>query len=226
MSAPTKIKICGIKTAEAATVAASAGADYLGFNFVEGVRRQLQAHKAQEIVTNYRASLEGMYQRRSDEPRLVGLFRDQDLDWVNRITRQMDLDCVQLHGAEDESYMRGVHRQVFRQVRIRPETSRDELSDTVQKHLIAGRVVLLDHFDPKSPGGSGKTFDWSIAEGVASRQRVMLAGGLTPENVGQAIKHLSPWGVDVASGVETDGEKDHDKIRAFVDAVRTADSAS
>ena len=86
----------------------------------------------------------------------------------------------------------------------------------------AGRIVLLDKYDTKVPGGSGSSFDWSVAEGIASREGVLLAGGLTPENVGEAISQLSPWGVDISTGVETDGVKDHAKIRAFVEAVRAA----
>ncbi len=224
MSRHTMVKICGIKTAEAAWASAAAGADFLGFNFVEGVRRQLKTFEGQAVIRSYRTRGDRRDRRRGKGPKLVGLFRNQDLDWVNRLGRQMDLDCVQLNGDEDEAYTRGVHKQVFRQVRIRPETDRDELSDIVQRHLDAGRYVLLDHYDPVSPGGSGKRFDWSIAEGIASREGVLLAGGLNPENVGEAIRQLAPWGVDVASGVETDGEKDHDKIQAFVDAVRAADA--
>ncbi len=222
MSEQTKIKICGMRSAEAAWVAASAGVDYMGFVFVEGVRRQLSTTEGQAIIRSYRTRGDRRDRRRGKGPKLVGLFRNQDLDWVNHISRQMDLDGVQLNGEEDESYTRGVHKPVIRQVRIRPETSREQLSDIVQPHLDAGRIVLLDKYDARVPGGSGGSFDWSVAEGIASREGVLLAGGLTPENVGDAIKQLSPWGVDISSGVETDGVKDHAKIRAFVEAVRAA----
>ena len=141
---------------------------------------------------------------------------------MNQISRQMDLDCVQLTGEEDESYALSVHKPVFRQVRIRPETTQQELADAVQTQLDAGRNVVLDRYDAKVPGGGGVSFDWSVAEGVANREGVLLAGGLNPENVGDAIRQLSPWGVDVSSGVETDGAKDHDKIRTFIEAVRAA----
>lgn len=222
MSAETKIKICGLKTAEAAWVSASEGADFLGFNFVEGVRRQLKAFEGQAIIRSYRTRGDRRDRRRGKGPQLIGLFRNQDADWVNHITRQMDLDGVQLNGEEDESYTRSMHKHVIRQLRIRPEMTREELSETVQRHLDAKRIVLLDSYDAKVPGGSGAAFDWSVAEGIANRERVLVAGGLTPENVGEAIRQLSPWGVDVASGVETDGEKDHGKIKAFIEAVRAA----
>lgn len=218
MSAQTKIKICGMRTSEAAWVAASAGADYMGFVFVEGVRRQLSTTEGQTVIRSYRTRGD----RRGKGPQLVGLFRNQDIDWVNHISRQMDLDCVQLNGEEDEGYMRRIHKPIVRQVRVKAETAKSELAETVQAHLDAGRIVLLDKYDAKVPGGGGVTFDWSVAEGIANREGVLLAGGLTPENVGDAIKQLSPWGVDISSGVETDGVKDHGKIQAFIEAVRSA----
>ena len=89
-------------------------------------------------------------------------------------------------------------------------------------HSDGDRIVILDHYSEVSHGGSGLSFDWAAAEGVANRDRVMLAGGLNPENVGSAIAQLSPWGVDVASGVETEGVKDPDRIRAFISAIQNA----
>lgn len=223
MSADTKVKICGLRTAEAAWTAASAGADYLGFVFVEGVRRQLKAVEGQAIIRSYRTRGDRRDRRRGRGPQVIGLFRNQDAEWVNHIARQLDIDCIQLTGDEDDAYARSIHRPVFRQVRIRPETTTAELSETVQVQLDAGRTVVLDRFDAKVPGGGGVSFDWSVAEGVANREGVLLAGGLTPENVGDAIRLLRPWGVDVSSGVETDGVKDHSKIRAFIEAARSAE---
>lgn len=223
MSANTRVKICGLRTAEAAWVAAGAGADFLGFVFVEGVRRQLKAFEGQAVIRSYRTRGDRRDRRRGRGPQVVGLFRNQDAEWVNHVARQMDIDCVQLTGDEDESYARSIHRPVFRQVRISPETTHAGLSATVQTQLDAGRTVVLDRYDEKVPGGGGVSFDWSVAEGVAGREGVLLAGGLTPENVGDAIRQLKPWGVDVSSGVETDGVKDHDKIRAFIEAVRASD---
>lgn len=217
----TKIKICGIKTPEAAWVAASAGADYLGFVFVEGVRRQLSVTEGQAAIRSYRTRGDRRDRRRGKGPKVVGLFRNQDADWVNLVSRQADLDCIQLNGEEDEAYTRKIHKPVIRQLRIKPETTSQELSEIVQVQLDAGRIAHLDKYDAKVPGGGGVRFDWSVAEGIANREGVLLAGGLTPENVGDAIRQLSPWGVDVSTGVETDGEKDHDKIRAFIEAVRT-----
>ena len=111
--------------------------------------------------------------------------------------------------------MRSMWRPILRQVRIKPGMSGDALETEVQSHLDAGRMVVLDHYDENTLGGAGKTFDWSVAEGVADRDGVLLAGGLTPDNVASAIQKLRPWGVDVSSGVETDGVKDRKKIRGF-----------
>lgn len=218
MSAQTRVKICGLRSADAAEVAAVAGADFLGFNFVEGVRRQLQPDEGKSVIAEYRARV----QKHGVQTKVVGLFRDQDLAWVNDLSATLALDYVQLHGDEDEAYLARLRCKVIRQVRVRPDTTQDDLAAEVQSHLDAGRIALLDKYDAKVPGGSGIKFDWTVAEGIANRENVMLAGGLNPENVQDAIRMLNPWAVDVASGVETDGVKDHDKIRAFIKAARDA----
>jgi phosphoribosylanthranilate isomerase len=218
MSAQTKVKICGMRSADAALVAASAGADFLGFNFVDGVRRQLKPAEGISVIADYRARAKKL----GLDTKVVGLFRDQDVSWVNELSDAATLDYVQLHGDEDEAYMDRLRCKVIRQVRVRPETTPAALAVEVQSHLDAGRIALLDRYDARVPGGSGVKFDWSVAEGIASREKVMLAGGLNPENVRDAIRMLNPWAVDVASGVETDGVKDHDKIRLFIKAAREA----
>ena len=216
MSGDVKVEICGISTAEAMLAAAESGVDYVGLILVEGVRRQIQPEEAAEIVAEYRKSAP------ANGPKIGGLFRDQPAEWVNSVADRIGLEYVQLTGNEDEAYTAKIARPVFRQVHIRPETTHEELSSTVQAHLDAGRIVVLDRYDPKTPGGAGKVFDWSVAEGVASREGVLLAGGLNPDNVAEAVRMLRPWGVDVSSGVETDGVKDLGKIRAFTEAARSA----
>ena len=224
MSYVPKVKICGLRDGDSAVEAAHAGADYLGFNLVEGVRRQLTRFQAQDVVRNYRirARDHRVYRLREKGPQVVGLFRNQDARWVNKAAQQVDVDCVQLCGDEDEAYMRAMWKPVLRQVWIKSDTSRDELGDLVEHHLARGRMVLLDRYNEHTPGGGGKTFDWSIAEGIAEREGVLLAGGLNPENVDGAVQQLKPWGVDVSSGVETDGIKDHSKIRAFIETAKSA----
>lgn len=218
-----KVKICGLRDTENALAAAHAGADFLGFSFVEGVRRQLQPIEGQMIVRGFR--IRG-FRRGQDGPKLVGLFRNQPADFVNNVARHADLDYVQLCGEEDESYTSAMWKPVFRQVRVREGASPDALAAEVAPHLAAGRFVLLDRYDAKVPGGGGVTFDWAAAEGVASKQGVLLAGGLTPDNVRLAIERLRPWGVDVSTGVESDGVKDPAKIQAFIAAARSGSASS
>ena len=223
MTYQPKVKICGLRDGDSAFVAASSGADYLGVVLVEGVRRQLSPFHAQEVVRDFRirARDHRVKRLRQKGPQVVGLFRNQDARWVNTTARQVDLDFVQLNGEEDEAYMRAMWKPVIRQVRIKSDMSREELSDLVDHHLSHDRIVLLDRYDEDQPGGTGKTFDWSIAEDIASREGVLLAGGLDTQNVQSAIQQLNPWGVDVSTGVETDGIKDHSKIRAFVETAKS-----
>ena len=212
---PTRIKICGLRSTEAALAASNAGADYLGFNFVEGVRRQIQPDEAARIITDYRAQRNDRYQ-----PGLVGLFLDQDPDFVNETSHRLGLDYLQLCGDEDVDYFSKVELPIFKMVRVKDGTTPADLDQMIAPLLDAGHSVLLDRYDKGTPGGSGKTFDWSIAQGIASRNNVLLAGGLNPENVQSASTQLSPWAVDVSSGVETDGTKDPDRIRAFIEAAQ------
>ncbi|MFW6174227.1 MAG: phosphoribosylanthranilate isomerase [Chloroflexota bacterium] len=214
MAAP-RVKICGLRDAHIAKSAAFAGADFLGFNFVNGVRRQLSPAAGASIIEAY-------YNMLSEDslpgPPLVGLFRDQPIEWVNRVSHMAHLDIVQLCGDEDDEYCAQVEKPILRQVRVRPETAKESLRAAVRSHLDAGRMVLLDAYDPSTPGGTGKTFEWAVAEGIASEERVLLAGGLTPDNVAEAVALLRPWGVDVSSGVEVDGQKDEEKIEEFIRA--------
>ena len=211
------VKICGLKSADAAIVASDAGADYLGFNFVEGVRRQLQPEDGIRIITDYRAG-----RKTQNKPGIVGLFLNQDPDFVNDLSRNAGLDYLQLCGDEDADYISKIELPVFKMVRVKSGSTPDDLDNLVSPFLDAGHGIVLDRYDKATPGGSGLAFDWSAAEGIADRNRVLLAGGLTPENVQSAIHQLSPWGVDVASGVETNGVKDPVRIKAFINAARSA----
>lgn len=213
------VKICGLRDARNAQAAALSGADFVGFNFVEGVRRQLEPTIGATIISTFRNSLS---EDSMPGPRVVGLFRNQPAEFVNRVARMAALDMVQLCGDEDDDYYAQMERPILKQVRVRPETSAEELEAEVNAHLDAGRMVVLDAYDPNTPGGAGVVFDWSVAAGVASLEGVLLAGGLTPDNVSDAIKQLSAWGVDVSSGVESDGVKDDVKIQDFVTAALSA----
>ena len=219
----TKFKICGMRDAGHAIVAAGAGASFMGFVFVEGVRRQLAPDEARAIIGEYRVG-----RKNAPGPGLVGLFADQPVAFVVNVVEQCGLDYVQLCGSEDADYWDRMPVPVFRQVRVKDDGDRDDsVGETVRRvQTVAdhGQTPLLDTYRPYVQGGTGHTFDWAIAAAVTRQFETVLAGGLTPENVGAAIAAARPWCVDVSSGVETDGVKDPVRIRAFANAVRAADT--
>ena len=221
----TMLKICGLREAAHALVAAEAGADLLGFVFVHGVRRQLEVEQARSIIDEYRrlSALPGVPTGHGS-PRLVGLFANQSLSEVNSVIASCGLDLAQLCGDEGRDYWRQVDADVIRQVRIDDTAPHSvAVSDALRRVEVAsaaGCIPLLDKQETGQLGGTGRTFDWSIAKEVAARFDVLLAGGLTPDNVRQAIAAVGPWGVDVSSGVETGGAKDPGKIVEFTKAVR------
>ena len=202
--------------------AAAAGADMVGVNFVPGVRRRVEPSYAREMVARFRAS----------SPRavvVVGLFADQPADEVARIAEEVGVDRVQLCGHEGPDVWRQVGLPFLKSVHVpgMPDdaAAREEailrLDERLREVAEAGGLGLLDRASSKQPGGMGQTFDWSVARELARRgHRFLLAGGLTPDNVADAIDAVRPHGVDVSSGVETDGVKDAAKIRAFVSAAR------
>jgi len=213
----TQIKICGLRDAASAVVAADAGANYLGFNFVDGSKRQISAENCIVVLDEYRWT-----KKPQNDPAIVGLFRNHDPAEVNRIARAVGFDYLQLCGDEDDEYIANMELPIFKQVFVKPEMTSADVNDLVSPFLESGHGIVLDSFSKGFLGGSGKTFNWDSAMGVANRERVLLAGGLNPENVGSAIEQLGPWGVDVASGVEIDGVKDPDRIRAFIAAAQSA----
>ena len=214
----TKFKICGLRDADNALVAADSGADFLGFCFVPGVRRQLLLDDARAVIDEFRGRCDGT------PPRLVGLFADQPADEVNSTVAACGLDLVQLCGRESRDYTRLIRAPVVKMVKVRDEDGLEEAAARTIRdadELAAeGHRVLLDKYEAGAKGGTGRTFDWRVAAKVAERHDLLLAGGLNPENVRRAIDVVSPWGVDVSSGVETDGVKDPARIRAFAAAVK------
>ena len=216
----TRFKICGLRDVESALAAADAGADFLGFNFVHGVRRQLTFKEGRSIIFRV-ASEVG-----EDRPGLVGLFADQDIGEVNEIIASCGLDYAQLCGSEKPDYWDQVQAKIIKQVRVKPLASDQETVDAtlarVKDVISRGNIALLDSYKKGALGGTGQTFDWGIAAQVAQGYDVVLAGGLTPGNVATAIRQVDPWMVDVSTGVETDGVKDPSKIRDFAEAVRSA----
>ncbi len=210
----TKIKICSVQEAEHILAAAEAGANFVGLNFVPGVRRRLPEDKAREMVQAFR----DRYNRTG--PKLVGIFVDQPLDEVDRILQECDLDMAQLSGHESLEYAKQVSRPVIKAVHVPAEKPVGEIIASLRPLLAeldsAGILPLLHPDVGQALGGTGATLDWEIASSLAGDQRFLLAGGLDPKNVAQAVRQVQPWGVDVSSGVETAGIKDVEKIEAFV----------
>jgi phosphoribosylanthranilate isomerase len=204
----TWIKLCGITRAEDARAAADLGVDAIGLVFAESPRR-LYAEQARRIVRDL-----------SPHVLRFGVFVDESPAEIARIVSVAELDRIQLHGFEDPMVQELAGTRVVKAFRARDAGVLEEISTwDVQ-------TFFLDAWSQTQAGGTGKTFDWSIAQRAAKLGRLILAGGLNPGNVGQAIREVRPFGVDVSSGVESaPGIKDLAKMRAFVEAVRDADAA-
>jgi phosphoribosylanthranilate isomerase len=222
----TLVKICGLREPAHALAAADAGADFVGLVFAES-RRRVSLDQAQAIARALgerplvgagggAAHIEALL--RQKRPLVVGVFAGADAETVNRTVEAVGLDLVQLSGDEPWDICAKLLRPVLKAVKVKDGTSTEEII----ANLRPGAVPLLDTHAEGALGGTGRPFDWSVAAEVASRFPIVLAGGLTPENVGEAVSRVRPWAVDVSSGVETDGVKDVEKIRAFVAAVREA----
>jgi phosphoribosylanthranilate isomerase len=214
----TRVKICGIRTVEQALSAA--GADFIGLVFAKSPR-QITPARANDIVK----ALKGV---EKSAPEVVGVFVNAPAPVVNGIAEFCHLDRVQLSGDENVAYCREMAVPVIKVIRIKrgqpPEWVCRDLE--AWERALSGRehCFLLDSYDRKKYGGTGKQLDWEMARQAAGNYPVIIAGGLTPENVGAMIKTTRPWGVDVSSGVETGGEKDMEKIKAFIKAVRDTDA--
>lgn len=206
----TKIKICGIKTINDALATIDAGADYLGFNFYPKSVRFIEKQVCVEITS--------VLKKEFPQIKLVGVFVNSSVEEVKIIMETCSLDLVQLHGDETPEMLNALDGRAFKAFRGIPERvdgfARSE-----------SRAFLLDASVKGVYGGTGVTADWNSAAELAKNYPLLLAGGLTPENVAEAVSRVKPWGVDVASGVESVmGKKDPSRMKAFVQAVRDGQS--
>jgi phosphoribosylanthranilate isomerase len=210
----TRVKICGITEVSYATAAIEAGADLIGVVFAPSPR-QVTYEKGREIVAAV---------KKHDVP-VVGVFVNTPAATVNAVASFCGLDWVQLSGDETWEDCRQVERPVIKAIHISHSWGEGELANEMEngQRILGSRslVYLLDTFVEHRYGGTGQAFRWEIARRAAKKFPIIIAGGLHPENVGQVVASLRPWGVDVSSGVETGGVKDVNKIRAFVTAVRS-----
>jgi phosphoribosylanthranilate isomerase len=210
----TLVKICGITLADDAAAVASTGVDFIGLNFWPKSKRYLSPDRAPMIAGIARST---------GSAKLVGVFVDADVDEIMAVAGRVELDIIQLHGSEDIDHVRRIQQAAFRPVwkAIPVATPRD----IEQLDVWPVEAVLLDAASADK-GGTGKLIDPQLARAARERNprtHVVLAGGLDPDNVANAIAFVQPWAVDVASGVETaPGIKDRAKVAAFVAAVRGA----
>ena len=204
-----RVKICGIRSLEEAEVALDAGADALGFNFWPGSSRYITAKGAGEIIARLPPLVAN-----------IGVFVNETQRAIEAIARDLRLAAVQLHGDESPAFCAGITAaKTIKAIRV---------TDGFEPNSITrypSSMILLDAGLSGSYGGTGKTFDWRVAVECAGLARIILAGGLTSENVGEAIAMVQPAAIDVCSGVESEpGRKDLDKLRDFMVAITKANA--
>lgn len=210
----TRIKICGTTNLEDAEAAVAAGADALGFIFVQASPRAISVRQAADIIRRLPPFVDA-----------VGVFVDRELKEVFEIVRETGLSCIQLHGSEEPDYCRQAARmtapcRVLKAFRIGVQSRATDF--TPFSETVSG--FLLDTYVKGQAGGTGEIFDWQIIGKLGLRRPVILAGGLRPENIVEAIRTVRPYAVDVNSGVErSPGIKDHDRLRELIGRVRLAD---
>ena len=195
-----KVKVCGMTSLKDALVAVEVGADAVGFIFYKKSPRSVTMKTVREIVLELPPFVD-----------TVGVFVDETAEQVNKIADYCNLDIIQLHGDESPTYCKKIRRKVIKAFRIKDMQSVKKISN----FQVSG--FLLDTFSDNLHGGTGKVFDWNLALPAKKFGPVIMAGGLTPNNVQQAVRQIRPYGVDVCSGVESEpGIKDHKKVRAFL----------
>lgn len=219
ISTPLYVKICGVTAPEHALAAAEEGADFVGLMFARESRRYLTLERAQTIASELRAAFPA-----PSGPKLVGVFVNEDPAAIRRIVEALNLDLVQLSGDEPWEVLYGLPRPAFKAFRVPDGVSPSAVASALEQARpaleVTHSICLLDAAVAGAHGGTGQRLDWSVAAYLARQMPVLLAGGLTPDNVADAVVQVQPWGVDVSSGVETGGVKDVTKIRAFIRAVR------
>ncbi len=199
----TRVKICGITNLDDARLAVEYGADALGFVFYEGSPRHVFPETVREIISHLPPFVT-----------TVGVFVNASPQEIREVMDLAGLDVVQLHGDEPQEEC-SLFPRVIKAFRVR------ELSDIERLKGYSVSAYLLDAYDPEVPGGTGQTFNWDIAVEAKKYGPIILAGGLTPENVADAVSRVRPYAVDVSSGVEAQkGKKDHEKMRLFIERVK------
>ena len=202
------VKICGITSVDDARLCVLAGADAIGVNLVPTSKRFVDDATAKEIVQAMKGAVQ-----------VVGVVSDRSAEDLHALRERLGLHELQLHGNETRDTLAALLPSAYKAVRI------GSAADARDAEAWPGEVLLVDADVPGELGGTGNVLDWTLVRGLCASRRVLLAGGLTPDNVTTAIEACAPYGVDVASGVERAGaprRKDPEKVRAFVDGARAA----
>lgn len=215
----TKVKICGITEVQHALVAARVGADFVGLVFASSLRwvSEEKARQLAETVHNLGTATA-----------VVGVFVNSKADEVNRIADYCHLDWIQLSGDETWKYCQRIERPVIKTIHVPTDGKNHEITKWLLNEMTMGYeqithqclIYLLDTKLENVYGGTGQSFDWKLSKEIAAKFPVIIAGGLTPENVSALVEEAHPWGVDVSSGVESNGRKDEAKIVVFIENVR------
>ena len=202
-----RIKICGITHIDDAMAAIDFGADALGFVFFKGSPRYVSPEQSASIITKLPPFIS-----------TVGVFVDEPVKEIEKIVAATCLDIIQLHGDETPEAC-PASRRIVKAIRVKSIDSLEPLK-TFRGYVSA---FLLDAYAPDALGGTGLKFNWDIAVEARHFGRIILAGGLTPDNIQQAVRHVRPYGVDVSSGVEAEkGRKDRQKLKLFIERAKTA----
>lgn len=213
-----KIKICGIRTFEDAMLMVESGVDILGFNFYPQSPRYISPGNCMRLVVR----LETALREEMSKITMMGVFVNSERDNMHAIFRDCHLDMIQLSGDEPPEVLELLGERSFKVLR---PTTYAEFADAVKRYprRTMAPAWMIDTYRPGEYGGTGQTADWDLLRQIAQTTPILVAGGLNAGNVGEAIRRINPWGVDVASGVESaPGVKDPQKVLAFVQAVREA----
>lgn len=213
-----KVKICGIRSLDAAQAAVNSGADFLGFIFIPNTKRYINSEDAKKIIDTVRNEESTL--SHPDEPALkdlniVGVFRDQPIEEVNQIARKLNLDFVQLHGQETSEYVNQISSKVIKAFNLSSNFNTKKTALKMEQY--DADYFMLD----RQVVGEGDRLDPSLVNDLVHKFPIFLSGGLTPDNIKQTLEVVQPFAVDVSSGVETNGEKDLVKIKKFISLVKT-----
>lgn len=201
-----KVKICGLRREEDVDIVNKLKPDFVGFIFAES-KRKISPEKAKQLI-----------EKLDKDIKAVGVFVNEDPAKVNNIASYCGLDVVQLHGEEDPLYCKKIEYPMWKAIPVKNERSIHKLKNYP---LVEG--FLLDTYSKEAKGGTGKTFNWDMVKDLHKDYKIILAGGLNPENIRQAIQTVKPYCVDVSSGVEKDGVKDKELVEKLIEEVRSTE---